>query len=199
MSIFRRIVRFLLIVFLLAGHTKIYAAQGESEHEILTNNYGVMTVKISNIKDQPSSYCSPKYIKPLFDKLVDKEGPIKKILLKIIEENHNGLEGYVRGRGVEDIDPPTDRNTVLYDFFRGGANGAGATYHSFLTYISEGSGAETHPVLELAFSVSAEQADDNMESVIVTTALTGWRELTPSPNGPFPNSGASGILNFKSQ
>lgn len=51
-----RIGGLLLIAFLVAGH--VAAAQDEPEHEISSATYGEISVKIKNVKEQPSAYCS---------------------------------------------------------------------------------------------------------------------------------------------
>lgn len=174
------------------GNPEFSFAGAEQKSEILSQEYGVLKIKINNIDGQPSSYFGPTYIRMLFDRLVDIDGPLKAIFYETVGKYHGGMEGYIRGHGVEDIQPPNDRNTVLFKYFRGGANGADGQYHCFLTYVADGSGGETDPVLELVFSVSAEQADS--DSVVITTSLMGWREIEGEQWVAFPKFGGSGVL-----
>jgi hypothetical protein len=129
--------------------------------EVPSGEPGVFKFEISEEQGGLAAMYTEVELEELYSRLLNEYGPLKTIVKKIYDENGCKLDGKYRDDDAGDLfcgelSSAYKNNTVLWSHGRGGWASAYATYKSFLTWTSAGTGHFTDAALEITTDVSVE-------------------------------------------
>lgn len=160
-------------LLLTTGSLAVAAAPAEDVWtEIKTKNANQLVFEVTQSADgngQAAEYASAEKVALLYDRLLaDPKSQLAKVVAQTMKANGckpdgtyadaeigGGLCGYIPA-------PAPQQNTVLVNFGRGGWASAGATFWSFHTFTSDGSGRFTEPVFAAQWSVGVEAKSESL-------------------------------------
>ena len=148
-------------------------AQDEVVVELPSPRYGVYVFQIQNADaGQAIAYIDESRLPRLFDRLAVESGAMKTAIEKIYAMNGCDPDGSVTGEDTFACGQLNDfsaANTVLWTYGRGGWMSGDATYRTFITFTTAGTGHFTQMSLIVESSISVEAV--NSEDVFNGTAL----------------------------
>lgn len=148
-------------------------AQDEVVVELPSPRYGVFVFQIQNADaGQAITYIDESRLPHLFERVAAVAGDLKTAIEKVYWMNGCDPDGSIAGEETFEcgqLNPFGAANTVLWTFGRGGWMSGDASYRTFMTFTTAGTGHFTQMAMIVESTISVEAV--NSEDVFNGTAL----------------------------